>query len=179
MEGKLLVFTLLFLIWHGLYKLLNPKMEDNNIRGKFVVLHTLLGFIGGGLIGLVLSTFSGQIEIQTNYALAVGVILSIVFLIYSLYVRKEKIAKILLKKRLIACANIFEIESFYWWQKKIERAKEFVLIGKTIEKNYKKIKKEVEKIHPYEIPCVLKIKAEANEKYLNWLEGEIKIKRNE
>jgi signal peptidase I len=95
MEGKLLVFTLLFLIWHGLYKLLDPKMEDNNIRGKFVVLHTLLGFIGGGLIGLVLSTFSGQIEIQTNYALAVGVILSIVFLIYSLYVGKEKIAKIL------------------------------------------------------------------------------------
>jgi periplasmic divalent cation tolerance protein len=104
----------------------------------------------------------------------------------------QKIAKILLKKRLIACANIFEIESFYWWTpthpppsrlrrgpKKIERAKEFVLIGKTIEKNYKKIKKEVEKIHPYEIPCVLKIKAEANEKYLNWLEGEIKIKRNE
>jgi periplasmic divalent cation tolerance protein len=91
----------------------------------------------------------------------------------------EKIAKILLKKRLIACANIFEIESFYWWQKKIERAKEFVLIGKTTEKNYKKIKMEVEKIHPYEIPCVLKIKAEANEKYLNWLEGEIKIKRNE
>jgi len=95
MEGKLLVFTLLFLIWHGLYKLLNPKMEDTNIRGKFVVLHTLLGFIGGGLIGLVLSTFSGQIEIQTNYALAVGVILSIVFLIYSLYVGKEKIVKIL------------------------------------------------------------------------------------
>jgi len=86
----------------------------------------------------------------------------------------EKMAKILLKKRLIACANIFEIESYYWWQKKIERVKEFVLIGKTIEKNYSKIKKEVKKIHPYEIPCVLKIKAEANEKYLNWLKDEIK-----
>jgi periplasmic divalent cation tolerance protein len=86
----------------------------------------------------------------------------------------EKIAKILLKKRLIACANIFEIESYYWWWRKIERAKEFVLIGKTIEKNYKKIKMEVEKIHPYEIPCVLKIKAEANEKYLNWLKSESK-----
>jgi periplasmic divalent cation tolerance protein len=86
----------------------------------------------------------------------------------------EKIAKILLEKKLIACANIFEIESFYWWQKKIERAKEFVLVGKTIEKNYKKIKKDVEKIHPYKIPCILKIKAEANEKYLNWLKSETK-----
>jgi len=86
----------------------------------------------------------------------------------------EKIAKILLEKRLVACANIFEIESFYWWERKIEKAKEFVLIGKTIEKNYKRIKEEVEKIHPYEIPCILKIKAEANEKYLNWLKSEVK-----
>jgi len=95
MEGKLVVFVILFFIWYLLYKLLNPKIEDKNIRKKFLVLHTLLGFIGGGLIGLVLSTFSGQIEIQTNYALAVGVILSIVFLIYSLYVGGEKITKIL------------------------------------------------------------------------------------
>jgi len=86
----------------------------------------------------------------------------------------EKIAKILLKKRLIVCANVFEIESFYWWQRKIEKAKEFLLIGKTIEKNYQKIKKEVEKIHPYEIPCILKIKAEVNKKYLNWLKSEVK-----
>jgi len=86
----------------------------------------------------------------------------------------EKIAKVLLKKRLIVCSNIFEIESFYWWRRKIEKAEEFVLIGKTIEKKYKKIKKEVEKIHPYEVPCVLKIKAEANKGYLNWLKSEIK-----
>jgi periplasmic divalent cation tolerance protein len=84
----------------------------------------------------------------------------------------QKIAKHLLKNRLIACANIFEIESFYWWQKKIERTKEFVLLGKTIEKSFEKIKKEVEKIHPYETPCLLKIKAKANEKYLNWLKSE-------
>jgi periplasmic divalent cation tolerance protein len=85
----------------------------------------------------------------------------------------QKIAKILLKKRLIACANIFAIASFYWWRRKIEKAREFLLIGKTIEKNYQKIKEEVEKIHPYEIPCVLKIKAEANERYLNWLKSEL------
>jgi len=86
----------------------------------------------------------------------------------------QKIAKYLLEKRLIACANIFEIESFYWWENKIERAKEFVLIGKTVEKNYEKIKKEVEKIHPYKIPCILKINTQANQKYLNWLKEEIR-----
>ncbi len=96
MEGKLLVFAFLFLIWHILYKLLKPNIEDKNIRKKFVVLHTLLGFIGGGIIGLVLSTFSGQIEVQTKYALFAGVILSFVFLLYSLYISKEKINKVLI-----------------------------------------------------------------------------------
>ena len=86
----------------------------------------------------------------------------------------EKIAKVLLKKRLIVCSNIFEIESFYWWRRKIEKAEEFVLIGKTIEKKYKKIKKEVEKIHPYSIPCIVKIPASSNEKYFEWLKNEIK-----
>ncbi len=86
----------------------------------------------------------------------------------------QKIAKDLLQKRLIACANIFPVESFYWWKGKIEKAKEFVLIGKTTEKNYGKIKKEIERIHPYEIPCVLKIKVEPNEKFLAWLKKELK-----
>jgi periplasmic divalent cation tolerance protein len=86
----------------------------------------------------------------------------------------EKIAKFLLEKRLIACVNIFEIKSLYWWRNKIEKANEFVLIGKAVEKNYQKIKSEVKKIHPYKIPCILKIKTAANKEYLDWLEAEIR-----
>ena len=85
----------------------------------------------------------------------------------------EKISRHLLEKRLIACANIFPIKSLYRWKNKIIRDKEFVLIAKTAAKNYEKIKKEVEKIHPYEIPCVIKIPAKTNSKYKNWLVGEI------
>lgn len=86
----------------------------------------------------------------------------------------EKIARHLLEKKLIACANIFPIKSLYWWKGKIAEDKEFALIGKTFAKNYGKIKKEVEKIHPYEIPCIVKISAIANPKYANWLKKEIK-----
>jgi len=81
-----------------------------------------------------------------------------------------KIAEELLSKKLIGCANIFPIESLYWWQEKIVKDKEYVLIAKTLEKNYKKVKEVVEKIHPYSVPCILKIKIDkVNEKYLNWL----------
>ena len=86
----------------------------------------------------------------------------------------RKIAKFLLKKRLIACANIFPIESLYWWKRKIENEKEFVLIAKTTKENFEKVKKEVEKIHSYSIPCIVKIPVSSDKKYFDWLKGEIK-----
>src|SRR3989339_1209266 len=85
----------------------------------------------------------------------------------------EKIAKHLLKKRLIACANIFPVGSFYWWKNEIEKSREFVLIGKTVEKNYARIAGEVEKIHSYSTPCVVKLPAEFNKNFGRWLIGEI------
>ena len=81
----------------------------------------------------------------------------------------EKISNHLLRKRLIACANIFPIKSMYWWKGKIENQKEVLVIAKTLGKNYEKIKKEVSKLHSYSVPCILKIDAEANESYGKWV----------
>ncbi len=86
----------------------------------------------------------------------------------------KKIAKHLLEKRLIACANIFPISSLCWWKGKIADENEFVLIAKTIKANFEKVKKEVEKIHSYKIPCIIKISVSSNKKYLDWLKKEIK-----
>ena len=86
----------------------------------------------------------------------------------------EKISLHLLRKRLIACANIFPIKSMYWWKGKIENQAEVVITAKTLEKNYSKIKKEVSKLHSYSVPCILKIDTESNEKYDEWVSGEIR-----
>jgi periplasmic divalent cation tolerance protein len=86
----------------------------------------------------------------------------------------RKIAKHLLEKKLIACANIFPITSLYWWEGKIADEKEFVLIAKTSEDNYEKVKNEVEKIHSYSTPCIIKIPVSSNKKYFDWLKTEIK-----
>ncbi len=85
-----------------------------------------------------------------------------------------KISKHLLNKKLIACSNIHPTRSMYWWKEKIQDDKEFVIIAKTLEKNYKKIKEEVKKLHSYQIPCILKINAEANESYEKWVNEEVK-----
>jgi len=86
----------------------------------------------------------------------------------------KNIASLLLKKRVIACANIFPIESLYWWKSKIINEKEFVIIAKTEKNKFEEIKKEVEKIHSYKIPCIVKIPVSSNKKYYNWLKKEIK-----
>lgn len=86
----------------------------------------------------------------------------------------ERISLYLLKKKLIACGNFFPSESLYLWKKKIKKEKEFILIAKTTKANFKKVKKEVEKIHPYLIPCIVKIPVSANGKFVNWLKRIIK-----
>jgi len=91
-------------------------------------------------------------------------------------IEAKKIAKHLLEKRLVACANIFPINSMYWWNGKIEDTKEIVLIVKTAKENYSKVKAEVKKIHPYKIPCIIKIDVEANEEFEGWLRGELEQK---
>lgn len=103
-------------------------------------------------------------------------------IIYIIYItckdlkEARRISLHLLKKRLIACANIHPIRSLYWWRGKIEDEKENVVIAKTLDKNYNKIKMEVKKVHSYTIPCILKIKAEANKEYLDWVCREVHAK---
>ena len=81
----------------------------------------------------------------------------------------KRIASHLLKKRLIACANFFPIESAYWWKGKIETSREVVAILKTRKANWNKLKAAVEKIHPYETPCIIKIPVRANADFQRWV----------
>ena len=87
----------------------------------------------------------------------------------------QRIAKILLQKHLIACANIFPIDSHYWWQNKIQHDKEFGMVLKTKAINYRKIEKEIEKIHPYDCPCLVSFEIKGGYKpYLDWIFDSIK-----
>lgn len=84
-----------------------------------------------------------------------------------------KIGKGLLKGRLIACYNLFPIESAYWWKGKILKEKEIMMILKTKEKNFEKIESYIKKHSDYEIPEVVTIKpSQVNKPYLSWIEKE-------
>lgn len=62
----------------------------------------------------------------------------------------QRIADVLLKKRLIACAEFMEVKSKYHWQGKPEENKETKLIMESITDNFEKVEAEVTKLHSYE-----------------------------
>jgi periplasmic divalent cation tolerance protein len=84
----------------------------------------------------------------------------------------KKMAEALLKLKLIACANYLPIESSYWWNGNIESAEEYVTVLKTSSKNWLKLKKKIEEIHPYDCPCIIKLNVDANQAYEDWIEKE-------
>ena len=87
----------------------------------------------------------------------------------------RRIAKHLLKKKLIACANIYNsgVHSLYSWKGKIAEEKEVPMILKTVPKNWERVKAEIEKVHPYSIPCIIKIPASANRVFEDWVKESI------
>jgi len=88
----------------------------------------------------------------------------------------QRIAKILLKKNLVACVNIYKnIDSFFVWKKKINKSKEVVLMGKTIKKNQNSIIKQIKKNHSYDLPCIIFSNiSSGNKDFLNWVKKTLK-----
>ncbi len=81
-----------------------------------------------------------------------------------------KIADRLVRDRLAACVNISRVESIYSWQGKIENAPEFLALFKTTQANKDRLREQIEKTHPYQVPEVIEIAVPSiNEPYLKWL----------
>ena len=92
-------------------------------------------------------------------------------------VEANKIAHALVKKDLVACANIIpNIKSYFKWNnKKVNIIKESVLIGKTVKKNINKIILYVKKISSYDCPCVVFVDIKnGNKDFLSWIKSSTK-----
>lgn len=101
---------------------------------------------------------------------------SMAFLVFYITCPDEKaaqnIAEHLLRGRLVACANIFPIGSMYWWQGAIQRDGEWVCIAKTAQNRAADVEIAVLKVHPYDLPCIMRFEARANAAYEQWIENE-------
>lgn len=84
----------------------------------------------------------------------------------------RRVSEHLVNERLAACANIFPITSVYWWQGAVQHDGEWVAVVKTRLDLEHKLEAEVRKIHPYEVPCILRFEVRANEAYERWIAAE-------
>jgi periplasmic divalent cation tolerance protein len=83
----------------------------------------------------------------------------------------ENLAEILLKGRLAGCTNILPgISSHYWWEGKIAKDSEVLLLIKTLEHCVEPLKKKLLEIHPYTTPaCTVINVQDMPAEYLKWL----------
>ena len=87
----------------------------------------------------------------------------------------ERIAKKLLDKKLIACANVINnVNSYFVWKNKVQNSKEIIICGKTTSKNQTKIIKAVKSIHSYAVPCIIFFDIKnGNKDFLKWIEQSV------
>jgi len=78
----------------------------------------------------------------------------------------------LIKQKLAACVNLINpVNSLFWWQKKVDCAKEVLLIIKTKKGLFKRLEKLVKSLHSYDVPEIIALPIIAgNKQYLNWID---------
>ncbi len=85
-----------------------------------------------------------------------------------------RIATVLLEQRKAACVSVVPgVLSRFWWQGKLDSAREHLLIIKTRADLVPAITETVRKLHSYTVPEVLALPIVAgNRDYLEWVDQE-------
>lgn len=105
----------------------------------------------------------------------------VVFVTASKGPEAKRLAMLVLKRKLCACVNIIKnIESFFWWQGKIDTAKESLLVIKTRKSFLPRLFKAIRLAHSYEVCEIVALPVVAGSKpYLDWISrslGKEKVK---
>ena len=84
-----------------------------------------------------------------------------VYTTYPAIVEAEAAGRALVERRLCACVNILPgMVSLYWWQGKIDRGDEVVMIIKTRASLAEAVRAAVRQMHSYTTPAILELPIE-------------------
>lgn len=100
----------------------------------------------------------------------------VIFVTTSSEEEARKVAELLLGQRKAACINIVpRVDSSFWWQGKLDSARESLLIIKTRASLLPEIIEMVKSVHSYEVPEIIALPIiGGSEDYLKWIDDEIR-----
>ena len=85
----------------------------------------------------------------------------------------RRIARAVVERRLAACAQITEIESFYRWKGDVQNEKEWRLLIKSTDAQYGAVEAAIRELHSYELPAIYAVAFEqAYAPYAEWIREE-------
>ena len=94
-----------------------------------------------------------------------------VYTAYPSLVEAETAGRALVEQRLAACVNILPgMVSHYWWEGKLERGQEVVMIVKTRAALAEPVRTFVKEQHSYDTPSIVVLPVESvDQTYLKWM----------
>lgn len=83
----------------------------------------------------------------------------------------ERIAVGLVEGRLAACVSIVpKVKSIYIWEDKLEREEEVLLMIKTREELFDKVRNKIKDLHSYSVPEIIALPVtDALKEYIDWI----------
>jgi periplasmic divalent cation tolerance protein len=98
----------------------------------------------------------------------------LVYTTYPSVVEAEQAGRALIEQRLCACVNILPgMVSLYWWQGKVDRGEEVVMIIKTRASLAEPVRAAVKQMHAYSTPAILVLPVESvDPDYHAWIVAE-------
>jgi periplasmic divalent cation tolerance protein len=85
----------------------------------------------------------------------------------------KKIITHLLDQNLVACGNIISADSLFFWNDKLEFSSEKVCLLKTFKNLKERVQKEIDYLHPYDVPLIAHWSMKVNKPYYDWMMKEI------
>lgn len=83
------------------------------------------------------------------------------------------LARMLIKKRIVACVNVIPVRSYYRWKGEFCDEQEHLLIAKTIKEKAGEVIAAIKDLHPYEVPEIIALPViDGYLPYVEWITQE-------